>query len=46
MDVFDGESKLLVWQGVVTKTIEEDPQKRDETISRTIAALMENFPPK
>ena len=46
MDIFDGETKLLVWQGVVTKTIEEDPQKRDATIPRTIKALMENFPPK
>ncbi len=46
MDIFDGKSKLLVWQGVVTKPIEGDPQKRDKTIPETIALLMENFPPK
>ncbi len=44
VDVFDGQSKELVWQGVGTKTIEENPQKRDKNIPKGAEAIMKNFP--
>lgn len=44
VDVFDGQSKELVWQGVGTKTIEENPQKRDKNIPKGAEAIMKSFP--
>jgi hypothetical protein len=44
LDVFDGETKDQVWQGVATGTITEDPQKREKAIPKKIAALMKKYP--
>ena len=44
VDVFDGQSKELIWQGVGTKTIEENPQKRDKNIPKGTEAIMKSFP--
>jgi hypothetical protein len=44
MDVFDGESKKQVWQGVATSTVTENPEKREKTIPAKIGALMDKFP--
>jgi hypothetical protein len=44
MDVFDGESKKQVWQGVVTKTVDENPERREKSIPRQIQSLMRKFP--
>jgi hypothetical protein len=44
MDVFDGESKELIWQGVATGTIQEKPEKREKSIPKTISKLMKKFP--
>jgi hypothetical protein len=44
MDVFDGQSKKQVWQGVATSTVSENPDKREKTIPAKIGALMDKFP--
>lgn len=44
MDVFDGQSKKQVWQGVATSTVSENPEKREKTIPAKISALMKKFP--
>jgi len=44
MDVFDGETKDLVWQGVATGTIKEKPEKREKSIPKTVGKLMKKFP--
>ena len=44
MDVFDGESKKQIWQGVARKTVTENPQKRSENIPKAIGLLMNKFP--
>ena len=44
MDVFDGESKKQVWQGIATKTVTENPAKREKTIPASISSLMRKFP--
>jgi len=46
MDAFDEESGNQVWQGIVTRTITENPSKRDKTIPQSINALMYKFPIK
>jgi len=44
MDVFDAQSKDQVWQAIATGTVTENPEKRDTSIPKTIAALMKEFP--
>lgn len=44
MDVFDGESKDQIWQGVMKGTINENPAKRDKTTPANIKKLMSKFP--
>ncbi len=44
MDVFDGKSKDQVWQGIATKTVTENPGKREKTIPASIQSLMRKFP--
>ena len=44
MDVFDGESKDQVWQGIATSTVTENPDKREKAIPAKVSALMKKFP--
>ncbi len=44
MDVFDAESKELIWQGVATGTVKEKPEKREKSIPKSVAKLMKKFP--
>ena len=44
MDVFDGSTRDQIWQGIVTSTINENPEKREQTIPAKIASLMRKFP--
>ena len=43
-DVFDAKKKLLIWEGIATKTVNEDPAKREKSIPKSIQALMSRFP--
>ena len=44
VDVYDVESKSLVWQGVASATISQNPQKRESNIPRTAKAIMAKYP--
>jgi hypothetical protein len=44
MDVFDGKSKNQVWQGVAKSTVDDNPNTRDKSIPKKVAALMKKFP--
>ncbi len=44
MDVFDEASGDMIWQGVASGTVTEDPVKRKETIPKNVAKLMAKFP--
>ena len=44
MDVFDGKTKDQVWQGVAKSTVNEDPKKRETSIPKKVAILMNKFP--
>ena len=44
MDVYDETSGDQIWQGVVTGTISEKPEKREKSIPKTVASLMKKFP--
>lgn len=44
VSVYDGESKNLVWQGISTKTINDNPKKRQKTIPKGVKKLMKKYP--
>jgi hypothetical protein len=46
IDFYDESSKNLVWQGVLTKEVTENPQKREKTIPKNVKKLMKAYPVK
>ncbi|MBA7526960.1 hypothetical protein ES705_19132 [subsurface metagenome] len=44
IDVFDAKEQKLIWEGIGTKTVDENPQTRDKNIPRAVAAIMKQFP--
>ncbi len=44
VDVFDAETKKLVWQGIGTGTVDDNPQTREKHVDKAVAKVMENFP--
>lgn len=44
VDMYDEAGKSLVWQGVITKTVKEKPEKREKSIPKNIAKLMKEYP--
>ncbi len=45
-DVFDTESKKLVWQGVVSGEIDDNPNSRERNIPRVVQEIMKKYPVK
>ena len=43
-DVFDKSSEKLIWEGIASKTIDENLQTRDKNIPRVIQYLMKKYP--
>jgi len=43
-DIFDANLKELIWEGIGTKTITEDPAKREKNIPKSVQAIMTKFP--
>ena len=44
VDIYDESSKDLVWQGVITGTVKEKPEKREKRIPKSMAKLMKKYP--
>jgi hypothetical protein len=44
VDIYDESSKDLVWQGVITGTVNEKPKKREKGIPKSMAKLMKKYP--
>jgi len=44
VDVFDADSKKLIWQGVASGTIKENPKGREDRINKMARALMVKYP--
>ncbi len=44
MDVYDNETKNLIWQAVASGTVKENPKNRDKSIPKTVKKLMKKFP--
>ena len=45
IDVWDASENQLVWRGVVTDTIRDNPDKNAATIDRGVERVFTNFPP-
>lgn len=44
VDVFDAKEEKLIWEGIGTKTVDEDPQTRDKNIPKSVQKIMARFP--
>lgn len=44
IDVFDAKAKRLIWESIGTKTVDENPKTRDESIPKSVAAIMKPYP--
>ena len=43
-DVFDKANEQLIWEGIASKTIDEDPGTRDKNIPKVVEMLMAKYP--
>ncbi len=46
IDIFDNDTKKLIWQGIGAGTIKEDRSKRDNNIPKVLAKIMASYPVK
>ena len=48
LSMYDPAQKQLVWRGVATKTLDPKakPEKKEKNITKAVAKLLKNFPPK
>ena len=48
LDMYDATKKELVWRGVASKTLDPkaQPDKRQKNITKGVAKLLKNYPPK
>ena len=44
VDVFDAKEEKLIWEGIGTKTVDENPQTREKTLPKKVQAIMSKFP--
>ncbi len=43
-DVYDKADERLIWEGIASKTIDDDPGTRERNIPKIVALLMKKFP--
>ena len=43
-DIFDSKTKKLIWQGVVTGEIDDNPKTREKNTPRVVKELMKKYP--
>lgn len=46
VDVFDAKEQKLIWEGIGTKTIDDNPQTREKNIPKAVSAIMMQYPIK
>ena len=44
VDVFDAKEEKLIWEGIGTKTVDENPETRDKNIPKSVMKIMSKFP--
>jgi hypothetical protein len=46
LDMYDAQTKRLVWRGVATKTVSKKPEKNEKALEKAVEKMFKNFPPK
>jgi len=46
IEMFDPDDKKLIWQAIGTKTVNDDPKKREKGIPKKVRAIMNEYPVK
>lgn len=46
VDMFDGQTKKLIWRGVATKSLSDNPEKNSKTLENAVKDMFKKFPPK
>lgn len=44
VDVFDAKDKKLIWEGIGTGTVDDNPNNRDRNIPKAVKAIMAKYP--
>jgi hypothetical protein len=45
VDIFDGNSKQLVWRGTASETLSSKPDKNDKKMEKSVEDMFKKFPP-
>jgi hypothetical protein len=45
VDLFDARTKHLIWRGIATDTVSDDPQKNAKKIESAVEKMFKKFPP-
>jgi len=45
LDIFDSESKKLIWRGKVSEALSEKPEKDEKKLEKAISEMFKHFPP-
>jgi hypothetical protein len=46
VDIFDTQTKKLIWRGSSSDTLSGKPEKNEEKLRKSVADMFKNFPPK
>jgi hypothetical protein len=46
VDIWDASEKALVWRGIASDTVSDNPQKNSQKIQKAAEKMFENYPPK
>jgi hypothetical protein len=45
VDVFDGNSKKLIWRGTATDTLSSKPESNEKKLEHSVTDMFKKFPP-
>lgn len=46
VDIWDAETKKLVWRGTATDTVSDKPEKNEKKINKSMEKMFKKYPPK
>lgn len=46
VDIFDSNTKKLIWRGTATNTLSDHPDKNEKKLEHNVAEMFKKFPPK
>ncbi len=46
VDVFDGQTRRLIWRGTSSGTLSSKPEQNDRKLEQAVAEMFDRFPPK